>query len=228
MTRRDLLQMAAIGLAARPLAAAGAPFSLPALPYAYDALEPYIDAQTMQIHHDKHHQAYVDNLNKAIASEPSLAGKELDALLAGLDQVPAAVRTQIRNQGGGHANHSLFWTTLTPAPKQKQPAGKLAAAISQTFGDQGKLEESLRTAATGVFGSGWAWLSLDKSNKLIVSSLPNQDSPLSSGNRPLLGLDVWEHAYYLKYQNRRADYLAAILKVVNWDFVSARYENLVR
>jgi Fe-Mn family superoxide dismutase len=220
--------MAAIGLAARPLAAAGAPFSLPALPYAYDALEPYIDAQTMQIHHDKHHQAYVDNLNKAIASEPSLAGKELDALLAGLDQVPAAVRTQIRNQGGGHANHSLFWTTLTPAPKQKQPAGKLAAAISQTFGDQGKLEESLRTAATGVFGSGWAWLSLDKSNKLIVSSLPNQDSPLSSGNRPLLGLDVWEHAYYLKYQNRRADYLAAILKVVNWDFVSARYENLVR
>jgi len=228
MTRRDLIQIAAFSFIARPLAAASAPFSLPALPYAFDALEPYIDAQTMQIHHDKHHQAYVDNLNKAIAAEPSLAGKDLDVLLSGLDQVPAAVRAQIRNQGGGHANHSLFWNTLTPASKQKKPAGKFAAAINQTFGGQGKLEDSLKATATGVFGSGWAWLSLDKSNKLIVSSLPNQDSPLSSGNRPLLGLDVWEHAYYLKYQNRRADYLAAILNVVNWDFVSSRYEELSR
>ena len=228
MTRRDLIQLAVFSAIAKPLAAASTPFSLPALPYAYDALEPYIDAQTMQIHHDKHHQAYVDNLNKAIAAEPSLAGKDLDVLLAALDQVPAAARIQIRNQGGGHANHSLFWNTLTPASKQKKPAGKLAAAINQTFGGQDKLEDSLKTAATGVFGSGWAWLSLDKGNKLIVSSLPNQDSPLSSGNRPLLGIDVWEHAYYLKYQNRRADYLAAILNVVNWDFMSARYEELAR
>ncbi|MGD1072520.1 MAG: superoxide dismutase [Bryobacteraceae bacterium] len=228
MTRRDLIQLAALGVLVRPLKAADAPFTLPALPYAYDALEPYIDAQTMQIHHDKHHQVYVDNLNKAVASDPSLAGKSLDTLVSGLDTLPVAVRTQIRNQGGGHYNHSLFWQTLTPASKQKKPSGKLAAAINQTFGSQEKLEDSLKAGATGVFGSGWAWLSLDKSNKLILSSLPNQDSPLSSGIRPLLGIDVWEHAYYLKYQNRRADYLAAILHVVNWDFVSARYEELAR
>ena len=228
MTRRDLIQLAALGVLVRPMTAADAPFTLPALPYAYDALEPYIDAQTMQIHHDKHHQAYVDNLNRAVASDPSLSGKSLDDLVSGLDTLPAAVRTQIRNQGGGHYNHSLFWKTLTPASKQKKPAGKLAAAINQTFGSQDKLEDSLKAGATGVFGSGWAWLSLDKSNKLILSSSPNQDSPLSSGIRPLLGIDVWEHAYYLKYQNRRADYLAAILHVVNWDFVSARYEELAR
>jgi len=228
MTRRDLIQLAALGVLVRPVAAAGDPFTLPALPYAYDALEPYIDAQTMQIHHDKHHQAYVDNLNKAVASDPSLAGKSLDDLVLGLDTLPAAVRAQIRNQGGGHYNHSLFWKTLTPASKQKKPSGKLAAAINQTFGSQDKLEDSLKAGATGVFGSGWAWLSLDKSNKLILSSSPNQDSPLSSGIRPLLGIDVWEHAYYLKYQNRRADYLAAILHVMNWDFVSARYEEMAR
>jgi Fe-Mn family superoxide dismutase len=210
------------------MAAASETFSLPALPYAYDALEPYIDALTMQIHHDKHHQAYVDNLNAAIAAEPSLAGKELNLLLSDLDSLPVAVRTRIRNQGGGHANHSLFWKTLTPAAKQKKPAGKLAIAINRTFGSQDKLEDSLKTAATGVFGSGWAWLWVDKSNNLVVSSLPNQDSPLSSGNRPLLGLDVWEHAYYLKYQNRRADYLAAILHVIDWDFLSAQYEELTR
>ena len=228
MTRRELIQFAALGMIARSLKAAGTPFTLPPLPYAYDALEPYIDAQTMQIHHDKHHQAYVDNLNKAVASDPSLAGKSLDDLVSGLDTLPAAVKTAIRNQGGGHYNHSLFWQTLTPASKQKKPSGKLAAAINQTFGSQDKLEDSLKAGATGVFGSGWAWLSLDKTNKLVLSSAPNQDSPLSSGMKPLVGIDVWEHAYYLKYQNRRADYLAAILHVINWDFVSTRYEELAR
>jgi Fe-Mn family superoxide dismutase len=228
MTRRDLIQLAAFGSIARPLTAAGEPFSLPPLPYAYDALEPYIDAQTMQIHHDKHHQAYVDNLNKAVAAEPSLAGRSLDDMLSNPDSIPAAVRTAIRNQGGGHSNHSLFWNTLTTAAKQKMPSGRLAAAIGQTFGSQQKLEDALKVSATGVFGSGWAWLSLNKSNKLVLNSLPNQDSPLASGNRPLLGIDVWEHAYYLKYQNRRPEYLAAILHVVNWDYVSSRYEELAR
>jgi Fe-Mn family superoxide dismutase len=228
MTRRDLIQLAVFGAIARPVMSAGAPFTLPPLPYAYDALEPYIDAQTMQIHHDKHHQAYVDNLNKAVAADPSLAGKSLDELLSGLDTLPPAVATAIRNQGGGHANHSLFWTTLTPAAKQKKPSGKLAAAIDRTFGSQDKLEDSLKTSAAGVFGSGWAWLALDKTNQLVVSALPNQNSPVSSGNRPLLGIDVWEHAYYLKYQNRRPEYLAAILHVINWDLVSSRYEELAR
>ncbi len=228
MTRRDLMKIAALGAIARPLAAAGAPFTLPALPYAYDALEPYIDAQTMQIHHDKHHQAYVDNLNKAVAAEPSLAGKSLDELVANLDSLPAGVRTAIRNQGGGDYNHTLFWQTLTPASKQKKPSGKLAAAIAASFGGQDKLEEGLTKASAAVFGSGWGWLWLDKTNKLAIGSLPNQDCPLSAGNRPLLGIDVWEHAYYLKYQNRRPEYLAAIMHVVNWDFVSARYEELAR
>ena len=228
MTRRDWIQLAAAGAIAQSVKAAPAPFTLPPLPYAYDALEPYIDAQTMQIHHDKHHQAYVDNLNKAVASEPSLAGKSLDDLLSNLDALPPAVRTQIRNQGGGDANHTLFWNTLTPASKQKMPSGKLAAAIDRTFGSQDKLEAALKASAAGVFGSGWGWLSLDKNGKLAVVSLPNQDSLLSSGNRPLLGIDVWEHAYYLKYQNRRPEYLAAIFHVVNWDFVSARYEEVAR
>ncbi len=226
MTRRELIQFAALGAITGSLKAAGAPFTLPPLPYAYDALEPYIDAQTMQIHHDKHHQAYVDNLNKAVASDSSLAGKSLEELVSNLDAVPAAVKTAIRNQGGGHYNHSLFWNTLTPASKQKKPSGKLAAAINSTFGSQEKLEDSLKAGATGVFGSGWAWLSLDKTNKLVLGAGPNQDSPLSSGLKPLVGIDVWEHAYYLKYQNRRPEYLAAILKVINWDFVSARYEEL--
>ena len=218
-------------LAAGPVAAAtppAGPFTLPPLPYAYDALEPSIDAATMHLHHDKHHQAYVNNLNAAVNAHPELAGKSVHDLLANLNSLPEAVRPAIRNQGGGHANHSLFWNTLTPASKQKKPAGKFAAAINQTFGGQGKLEDSLKATATGVFGSGWAWLSLNKSNKLVLNSLPNQDSPLASGNRPLLGIDVWEHAYYLKYQNRRPEYLAAILHVVNWDYVSSRYEELAR
>ena len=226
MTRRELIQFAALAARARPLAAAGPAFSLPALPYSYDALEPWIDAQTMQIHHDKHHQAYVDNLNKAVAGEPSLAGKSVEDLLRSLDSLPATVKTAVRNQGGGHANHTLFWQSLAPASKQKKPVGKLADSISQTFGGQDKLEDGLRTMGASVFGSGWVWLSLDRGNKLVLGTLPNQDSPISLGNRPLLGIDVWEHAYYLKYQNRRPEYLAAILKVINWDFVSSRFEEM--
>jgi Fe-Mn family superoxide dismutase len=225
MTRRSALELAALGAAAAAIEAAPAdpPFTLPKLPYAYDALEPYIDAQTMQIHHDKHHQAYVDNLNKAVATDPALAKLSVEELLQRLDTLPAAIRTAVRNQGGGHANHSLFWQTLGPASKSGKPSGELAAALNRTFGDQEKFETALRTAAGGVFGSGWAWLMADKSGKLAIEASANQDSPLSSGHQPLFGIDVWEHAYYLKYQNRRAEYLAAILHVVNWDFVSERF-----
>lgn len=233
MTRRTCISLAALSLATRSLRAAATPFTLAPLPYAVDALEPFIDAQTMQLHHDKHHQAYVDNLNKALAAEPSFAwpastDQGLAELLSNLDRVPASIRTQVRNHGGGHSNHTLFWNSLTRAAKQKAPSGKLATAINATFGSREKLEDALKTTATGVFGSGWAWLSLDKTNKLILHSLPNQDSPLSAGNRPVLGIDVWEHAYYLKYQNRRPEYLAAILKVIDWDAVSARFEDLSR
>ena len=227
MTRRTLLEMAAFSAAATAVKAAEPPFTLPKLPYAYDALEPYIDAQTMQIHHDKHHQAYVDNLNKAVASDPALSKLTVEQLLERLDTLPDKVRTAVRNQGGGHANHSLFWQTLCPASKSGKPGGALAAAIAQTFGDQEKFESQLRSAAGGVFGSGWAWLTLDN-GKLVVDTAPNQDSPLLAKRQPLLGIDVWEHAYYLKYQNRRADYLSAILRVINWDFVSQRYADLAR
>ena len=228
MTRRTLLELATLGTAAAVASAADPPFTLPKLPYAYDALEPYIDAQTMQIHHDKHHQAYVDNLNKAVASDAALSKLSVDELLERLDTLPAAIRTAVRNQGGGHANHSLFWLTLSPAAKSGKPAGGLASALNRSFGGQDKFEEKLQAAALGVFGSGWAWLSVDRGKGLVLDSAPNQDSPLLAGKRPLLGIDVWEHAYYLKYQNRRADYLKAILKVVNWDFVSARYEELAK
>jgi Fe-Mn family superoxide dismutase len=228
ITRRTLLEMATLGAAAAAVEAAEPPFSLPKLPYAYDALEPYIDAQTMQIHHDKHHQAYVDNLNKAVAGDAALSKLTVEELLERLDTLPANVRTAVRNQGGGHANHSLFWQTLCPAAKSGKPSGALAAAIAQSFGGQDKFEDQLRASAAGVFGSGWAWLSLDPAGKLILDNAPNQDSPLLSKRHPLLGIDVWEHAYYLKYQNRRADYLAAILHVLNWDFVSHRYSELAR
>jgi Fe-Mn family superoxide dismutase len=228
ITRRTLLEMATLSAAAAAVQAAEPPFSLPKLPYAYDALEPYIDAQTMQIHHDKHHQAYVDNLNKAVASEPSLAGASVDDLLRRLDTLPAAVRTAVRNQGGGHANHSLFWLTLAPASQSGKPGGRLAKALDQSFGGQDKFEDKLQAAALAQFGSGWAWLSVDDKKNLVLDSAPNQDSPLTAKRQPLLGIDVWEHAYYLKYQNRRADYLKAIVKVINWDFVTARFEEAVR
>jgi superoxide dismutase, Fe-Mn family len=227
MTRRTLLEIAALGTAGAAAGfAADPPFTLPKLPYAFDALEPFIDAQTMQIHHDKHHQAYVDNLNKAIGADPALSRLSVEDLLRRLDTLPAAVRTAVRNQGGGHANHSLFWQTLCPASKSGKPGGRLAPALERAFGGQPQFEEKLLAAALGVFGSGWAWLSLDAAKKLVLDTAPNQDSPLLAGKQPLLGIDVWEHAYYLKYQNRRADYLKAIVKVVNWDFVTARYEEL--
>jgi len=226
ITRRTLLEMAAGGAAAWVASAAEPQFTLPKLPYAYDALEPYIDAQTMQIHHDKHHQAYVDNLNKAVAGDLALARLTVEELLQRLDTLPAAIRTQVRNQGGGHANHSLFWQTLCPAARSGKPAGRLAAALDRSFGGQDQFEAKLQAASAGVFGSGWGWLSVDSNKNLVLDSAPNQDSPLLSGKRPLLGIDVWEHAYYLKYQNRRADYLKAIMKVINWDFVTARYEEL--
>ena len=228
MTRRMLLELAAVGAAASALEAAEPPFTLPKLPYAYDALEPYIDTQTMQIHHDKHHQAYVDNLNKAIAGDEALSKLTVEQLLERLDTLPPNVRTAVRNQGGGHANHSLFWQTLCPAGKSGKAGGAFASAIAQSFGSQDKFEDQLRATAAAVFGSGWAWLSLDPTGKLVLDSAPNQDSPLLAKRRPLLGIDVWEHAYYLKYQNRRADYLAAILHVINWDFVSQRYSELTR
>jgi Fe-Mn family superoxide dismutase len=229
-TRREIITAAACAVipALASAQSAVSAFTLPALPYATDALEPYIDAATMQIHHDKHHQAYVDNLNKAVAGDPALAKLAVEELLRRLDTLPAAIRTQVRNQGGGHANHSFLWQTLCPASKSGKPAGPLAAAVDESFGGQQQLEEKLRAAAAGVFGSGWAWLSLDGSNNLVIETTPNQDSPLLAGKRPLLGIDVWEHAYYLKYQNRRADYLAAIFHVVNWDFLSHRYQEFVR
>ena len=180
----------------------------------------------MQIHHDKHHQAYVDNLNKAIGSDPALAKLSVEELLQGLDSLPAAVRTQVRNQGGGHANHSLFWQTLTPASKSGKPGGRFAEALAAGLGGQAKFEESLRAAALRVFGSGWAWLTVDRSGILAVESTANQDSPLSVGRQPLFGIDVWEHAYYLKYQNRRPEYVAAFYHVINWDFVSERFTKL--
>jgi len=229
-TRREIITAAACAAVPALASAQSAvsAFTVPALPYSTDALEPYIDAATMQIHHDKHHQAYVDNLNKAVAGDPALAKLSVEELLRRLDTLPAAIRTQVRNQGGGHANHSLFWQTLCPASKSGKPAGPLAAAVDKSFGGQQQLEEKLRAAATGVFGSGWAWLSVDGANNLAIETTPNQDSPLLTGKRPLLGIDVWEHAYYLKYQNRRTDYLAAILHVVNWDFLSHRYQEFVR
>jgi Fe-Mn family superoxide dismutase len=228
MTRRTLLELAALGTAAAAASAAEPPFTLPKLPYAFDALEPYIDAQTMQIHHDKHHQAYVDNLNKVVGADAALSKLSVEELLQRLDTLPAAIRTQVRNQGGGHANHSLFWQTLCPASKSGNPSGSLAAALERSFGGQDKFVEKLQSASLGVFGSGWAWLSVDQGKNLVLDSAPNQDSPLLVGKRPLLGIDVWEHAYYLKYQNRRADYLKAIVMVLNWDYLSARYEELAK
>ena len=193
--------------------------TLPALGYAFDALEPHIDAQTMQIHHDKHHQAYVDNLNKALAGTEG-EGKSLEALMAEISKYPAAVR----NNGGGHYNHSLFWTIL--GANGSQPSAELAGAINDSFGSLDELKEKMNTAGATRFGSGWAWLTLSN-GKLVVSSTPNQDNPLMDVAEvkgfPLLGIDVWEHAYYLHYQNRRPDYLKAVWNVINWDTVSGRY-----
>jgi Fe-Mn family superoxide dismutase len=196
------------------------PYTLPALPYDFGALEPHIDTQTMQIHHGKHHQAYVNNLNAALDKHPELHQKSLEQLLQNLNSVPEAIRGAVRNNGGGHSNHSLFWTLMSPKGGG-EPSGALADAIQKTFGDFAKFKEQFAAAGTGRFGSGWAWL-IATNGKLEITSTPNQDTPVMEGKTPILGLDVWEHAYYLKYQNRRPDYIAAWWNVVSWDAVAKR------
>jgi superoxide dismutase, Fe-Mn family len=194
------------------------PHTLPALPYDFGALEPHIDTQTMQIHHGKHHQTYVTNLNNALDKHPDLHNKSLDDLLRNLNSVPEDIRTAVRNNGGGHWNHSLFWKLMAPNAGGA-PTGDIADAINSSFGSFDKFKEQFTAAGTGRFGSGWAWL-IDNGGKLEVMSTPNQDNPLMEGKKAILGVDVWEHAYYLKYQNRRPDYLAAWWNVVNWQEVS--------
>lgn len=201
-------------------------YTLPELPYAYDALEPHIDARTMEIHHTKHHAGYVAKLNAAIEGHPELCEVPLEDLLANLASVPEAIRTAVRNNGGGHLNHSLFWPLMSPQGGG-EPVGELADAIRGEFGSFEKFRELFNAAAASRFGSGWAWLSLNRFGKLVVHSTPNQDSPVMEGYKPVLGLDVWEHAYYLQYQNRRPDYIAAWWNVVNWEqanrnFLAAR------
>ncbi|MGB6001935.1 MAG: superoxide dismutase [Thermoanaerobaculia bacterium] len=198
-------------------------YQLPDLPYGFDALEPHIDARTMEIHHDKHHAAYVANLNKALEGHPDLESKDLADLLRGIDEVPEAIRTAVRNHGGGHANHSLFWTTMA-ANAGGTPTGDLAAAIDRDFGSFESLQEKLNGAAGTRFGSGWGWLVVDNGT-LEVTSSANQDSPYMEGKTPILGVDVWEHAYYLLYQNRRPDYLAAWWKVVDWNMVGENFKS---
>ncbi len=197
------------------------PFQLPPLGYPFDALEPYIDARTMEIHHDKHHGAYTNNLNAALEQAPDWHGKSAEQILASLDKVPEAVRTAVRNNGGGYVNHTYFWTWMKPGGS-KEPVGKVQAALNQSFGSFDAFKDQFSKAAATRFGSGWAWLLAD-GDKLSIASTPNQDSPLMEGKKPILGLDVWEHAYYLKYQNRRPDYIAAWWSVVNWDEVERSF-----
>ena len=199
------------------------PFELPALPYATNALEPYIDTKTMEIHHGKHHQAYVTNLNKALESAPELAGKTIEELLAHeLAIVPHAIKTAVRNNGGGHANHSLFWTIMAPGQVGKAPVGNLASAINAAFGDYESFKTKFAAAGVGRFGSGWAWL-IKHGHGVEITSTPNQDTPIMEGKFPIIGLDVWEHAYYLNYQNRRPDYIGAWWNVVDWTVAEARF-----
>jgi len=236
MTRRQAIKATAVASAAcatfssirvraapaeSTAAAPSGPFTLPPLPYAFDALEPYIDARTMEIHHDKHHGAYVTNLNKAVAEFPDLGSKKVEDLVKDLNAVPEKIRTAVRNQGGGHYNHTLFWQMMKKGGGGG-PKGELAGAIDKAFGSFSGFKDKLTETATKVFGSGWAWLVMDGSG-LKIEPTPNQDTPLSQGKQPLLGIDVWEHAYYLKYQNRRPEYIAAWFNVINWDFVAERY-----
>lgn len=197
-------------------------FELPPLPYGYDALEPYIDAQTMQLHHDKHHNTYVTALNKALEGQPQLAARSIEQILENLEEVPEDIRTAVRNNGGGHANHSMFWRLMKPQGSEA-PKGELLHRLESTFGSLDNFKTAFNDAATKRFGSGWAWLFIDKDGKLQITSSANQDSPLSNAVYPLLGLDVWEHAYYLKYQNRRPEYLSAWWNVVNWEEVDRLY-----
>ena len=237
MTRRQAVRTAALGAlgyianrtwsnafaqsASSPAAQdTGGAYVVPPLPYPFDALEPHIDARTMEIHHDKHHAAYVANLNKAVADFPDLAKTPVEALLRDLSSMPEKIRAAIRNQGGGHYNHSLFWQMMK-RNGGGQPAGELAKALDKRFRSFTAFKDEFTKAALGQFGSGWAWLSL-RNKELTIESTPNQDSPVSHGAVPLLGIDVWEHAYYLKYQNRRADYVAAWFNVIDWDHVTER------
>ncbi len=231
-TRRDLFRTFGISVLSGVVPAAsaaeqGEPFSLPPLPYPYDALEPHIDARTMQIHHTGHHAAYVRNLNAAVAKHPDLARKSVEELLADLNALPTDVRTAIRNNGGGHANHMLFWQIMSPKGGG-EPRGELAKAIEKAFGSFARFQEQFVSAAMGVFGSGWAWLTVDRNRQLRVEPTPNQDTPLSEGRTPILGIDVWEHAYYLKYQNRRAEYVKAFQNVIDWDRVAEFYRRALR
>ncbi|MDE2820604.1 MAG: superoxide dismutase [Chloroflexota bacterium] len=231
LSRRDVLKAALAGVAvaggqlhplSASLAQAGEPqqFKLPPLPYAYDALEPHIDARTMEIHHGKHHAGYTKKLNAAIEGT-DLVGKSIEEILSDLDDVPEEIRTAARNNGGGYANHNLFWQVMSP-DGGGAPSGALAEAINSVFGSFGDFKVAFSTAAAGLFGSGWAWLVTDRGSLRIETS-PNQDSPLMAGNSPILGIDVWEHAYYLNYQNRRPDYIAAFFNVINWAQVSENY-----
>jgi superoxide dismutase, Fe-Mn family len=229
LTRRHFLQAASAGVATLALVppsraeekkAEG--FTLPKLPYAFDALEPSIDARTMEIHHDKHHGAYVANLNAALKGHPKLLSTPIDALMRDIGSVPEEIRQAVINNGGGHANHSLFWTIMGPKGGG-EPSGGLAKAIDSTFGSVAKLQEKMTELAMKRFGSGWSWLVVSGNGKLEALSSANQDSPLMKGQTPILGLDVWEHAYYLKYNNRRPEYLAAWWNVVNWDEVNKRF-----
>ncbi len=233
MTRRQALKTTALVTAAAaavpgamaqvPVPTPIIPFSLPPLPYGFNDLEPYIDARTMEVHYTKHHQAYVDNLNKAIAATPELTGKTIEALLTHLNSLPEKTRTAIRNHGGGHYNHSLFWQMLKK--NSSLPSGAFGDDLTKTFGNLSDFKNQFSEIAVKIFGSGWAWLTHDGKG-LIIETTPNQDTPLSAGHYPLLGLDVWEHAYYLKHENKRADYIGDWWSVVNWEFVTDRYAKM--
>lgn len=199
--------------------------TLPSLPYDHTALEPYIDGETMRVHHTKHHQAYVDKLNTALESAPSLADQPIEDLIKDLNNLPEDIRGAVKNHGGGHYNHSLFWGMLVPyAGVEHVPGGELAEAIDKSFGDFIKFSESFKSSALAVFGSGWTWLVVDADKKLKIVNTPNQENPLTNGEVPILGVDIWEHAYYLKYQNRRAEYLDNFFQIINWDYVAELYK----
>ena len=200
-------------------------FKLPELNYAYDALEPHIDKQTMEIHHTKHHQTYIDNLNKALEGYPELQEKAIKELIKNLNQLPDEIKTAVRNNGGGHLNHKMFWKTMSPNGGGA-PVGEVAKKIDEDLGGFEKFKEKSKKAALGRFGSGWAWLVLEENGKLAITSTPNQDNPLTEGKKPLLGIDVWEHAYYLKYQNKRADYISSWFNVVDWNKVEEKYNKV--
>ena len=239
-SRRDALKLigtgvAALGLGAIPAARAAEatdpaalpqPFSLPTLAYAYNALEPYIDAETMEIHHSKHHQAYITNANKALAGHPALAAMTAEEILMSLDKIPESERTVLRNNVGGHYNHSFFWRSIAPHAGGK-PEGQLAGAIHRGFGSFEKFKAQFTDAGLKRFGSGWAWLVVTKDKALQIVSTPNQDNPITDGNVPVIGVDVWEHAYYLKYQNRRADYLGAYWSIIDWNQALLTYKKAI-